>query len=84
MADVSSPELRNRTADVLRNAFDAPGGAGFERGGTSSDTPPRAEPIDEPNGQAAPSARPSPLRCRADRRAALQAIAGPAAFTATP
>ena len=26
--------------DALRGAFDAPGGAGFERGGTPSDTPP--------------------------------------------
>jgi hypothetical protein len=30
--------------DVLRNAFDAPGGAGFERGGEPSATPSRVEP----------------------------------------
>ena len=30
--------------DALRGAFDAPGGAGFERGGTPSDTPPSTAP----------------------------------------
>jgi hypothetical protein len=34
--------------DALRNAFDAPGTAGFERGGTPSRTPPRVEPEPEP------------------------------------
>jgi hypothetical protein len=33
--------------DVLRGAFDAPGGAGFERGGTPSDTAPTAPPEPE-------------------------------------
>jgi hypothetical protein len=42
--------------DALRNAFDAPGGAGFERGGEPSDTPPQAEP--EPTGDESPT-RPS-------------------------
>jgi prevent-host-death family protein len=44
--------------DALRNAFDAPGAAGFERGGTPTQTAPRTEPpaADEP--QAGP--RPEP------------------------
>ena len=35
--------------DALRGAFDAPGGAGFERGGTPSDTPPSTVPEHEPS-----------------------------------
>ena len=43
--------------DALRNAFDAPGGAGFERGGAPSDREPQAEP--QPPREHAPAA-PSP------------------------
>jgi hypothetical protein len=43
--------------DALRGAFDAPGGAGFERGGTPSDTAPSADAEPEPD---APPSTPRP------------------------
>jgi hypothetical protein len=49
--------------DALRNAFDAPGGAGFERGGTPSDSPARAEPESEPETE---SETPAPPRQTSD------------------
>jgi hypothetical protein len=45
--------------DALRNAFDAPGGAGFERGGAPSDTPPRSEAEPRQNGAARPPSPPA-------------------------
>ena len=52
--------------DVLRGAFDAPGGAGFERGGAPSDTA-RRRPAPEPEAAAPPEphARPGTQRWRA-------------------
>ena len=69
--------------DALRGAFDAPGGAGFERGGTPSDTP-RVDgaPEHEPSAPSAP--RLAGTRRGADRRAALQAVARPAASRRGP
>jgi hypothetical protein len=46
--------------DALRSAFDAPGGAGFERGGAPSATPPRAEPPAVESGRASPRAESAP------------------------
>ena len=63
--------------DALRSAFDAPGGAGFERGGTPvghASRVDRSPPRPEPSARAAP---PSPAARRgADGRAALQAVTG--------
>src|SRR4051794_30368031 len=59
--------------DALRSAFDAPGGAGFERGGAPSDAPPRAEP--EP-------AAPEPASRSAPRSDA--ALSGPLRFKQSP
>ena len=44
--------------DALRSAFDAPGTAGFERGGAPADAPARVEP--EPGAENGASAEPSP------------------------
>ncbi len=62
--------------DALRSAFDAPGGAGFERGGTPSDTPPRAEPEAEADTGAAAPAEP--------RQTAGATLTGPLRFKQSP
>ena len=59
--------------DVLRGAFDAPGGAGFERGSTESDTAPASA------AEAAPPAPPEP---RSPARDA--ALAGALRFKQSP
>jgi hypothetical protein len=59
--------------DVLRGAFDAPGGAGFERGGTPSDTAP-TETV-----EATSSEREAPRPGTADA-----ALAGPVRFKRSP
>jgi hypothetical protein len=45
--------------DALRNAFDAPGSAGFERGSAPSDAPANTEPEPTEPGAAAPSSSPA-------------------------
>jgi hypothetical protein len=62
--------------DALRGAFDAPGGAGFERGGRPSDTAPRVDAEPEPGespGRAPSTAPPSNV-----------ALAGPLRFKQSP
>jgi hypothetical protein len=44
--------------DALRSAFDAPGTAGFERGGAAAEAPARVEP--EPGAEPGDSSEPSP------------------------
>ena len=67
--------------DALRSAFDAPGTAGFERGGAPSEAPATAEP--EPAAGRAACRRASHARAAArrgaGRRDALQAVADPSA-----
>jgi hypothetical protein len=46
--------------DALRNAFDAPGAAGFERGGAPSAAAPRVEPEEEGVARAEPSGEHAP------------------------
>lgn len=61
--------------DALRGAFDAPGGAGFERGGAPSDTAPRVDAESEtaPPGQRSPAGPPADV-----------ALAGPLRFKQSP
>jgi len=63
--------------DALRSAFDAPGTAGFERGGAPADTPARVDP--EPDAEAGPSGEPSPPSSAPDA-----ALAGAIRFKQSP
>jgi hypothetical protein len=61
--------------DVLRGAFDAPGGAGFERGDTPSQTAPRDAERPEPDGSDRPSSTSPPSDA---------ALTGPLRFKQSP
>jgi hypothetical protein len=62
--------------DALRNAFDAPGTAGFERGGTPADAPARVDPEPAEDGA---SGEPSPPSTAPDA-----ALAGAIRFKQSP
>ena len=64
--------------DALRGAFDAPGSAGFERGGAPSATAPRVDTEPEPGGSARLSPLPPPPTT------ADAALAGPLRFKQSP